>query len=134
MLPAYFLYQLRTEETDSSALKQVLKGLLIAAVVTVGFILIFAIAGSIITVGGWWLIAAFLYAGLVIGLAMIGLGVWLLATRNMLGILAAKQVTVDRQRNLWNAFLFGIAYAVGSLSCTLPIFLVVVGSGLASEG
>jgi cytochrome c biogenesis protein CcdA len=31
-------------------------------------------------------------------------------------------------------FLFGIAYAVGSLSCTLPVFLVVVGSALATQG
>jgi len=35
---------------------------------------------------------------------------------------------------LGNAFLFGIAYAVGSLSCTLPIFLVVVGTSLTGEG
>jgi len=28
-------------------------------------------------------------------------------------------------------FLFGIVYAIGSLSCTLPVFLVVVGSALA---
>ena len=33
-------------------------------------------------------------------------------------------------RNLGNMFLFGIVYAIGSLSCTLPIFLVVVGSAL----
>jgi cytochrome c biogenesis protein CcdA len=37
-------------------------------------------------------------------------------------------------RGLGNVFLFGVAYAVGSLSCTLPIFLVVVGSSLGSEG
>ena len=29
-------------------------------------------------------------------------------------------------------FLFGIAYGVSSLSCTLPIFLVVVGTALGS--
>ena len=30
--------------------------------------------------------------------------------------------------------MFGIVYAIGSLSCTLPVFLVVVGSSLASSG
>ena len=30
------------------------------------------------------------------------------------------------------ALAFGVAYAVSSLGCTLPIFLVVVGSSLAS--
>jgi cytochrome c biogenesis protein CcdA len=29
-------------------------------------------------------------------------------------------------------FLFGIAYGISSLSCTLPIFLVVVGTALGS--
>ena len=64
---------------------------------------------------------------------MIGLGVWLLTTRKTLGILAAGRVVVSPQRTLGNMFLFGIAYAAGSLSCTLPIFLVVVGGGLAGE-
>ena len=41
---------------------------------------------------------------------------------------------LDRRTNYRNVFLFGIAYAVGSLSCTLPIFLVVVGGSLASQG
>ena len=31
-------------------------------------------------------------------------------------------------------FAFGIAYGVASLGCTLPIFLIVVGSALAAEG
>ena len=47
---------------------------------------------------------------------------------------ASKRVAVSPRRDLANMFLFGVAYAVGSLSCTLPIFLVVVGSGLASTG
>jgi len=33
-------------------------------------------------------------------------------------------------RNLGNMLLFGIVYAIGSLSCTLPVFLIVVGSAL----
>lgn len=41
--------------------------------------------------------------------------------------------TTNPQRNLHNTFLFGIACATGSLSCTLPIFLVIVGSSLASQ-
>jgi len=41
---------------------------------------------------------------------------------------------VQRKQGLGNAFLFSIAYAAGSLSCTLPILLVVVGTSLAGEG
>ncbi len=31
-------------------------------------------------------------------------------------------------------FLFGLAYGAASLSCTLPVFLVVVGGGIAAGG
>jgi hypothetical protein len=102
--------------------------------VTAGFIVVFAAAGGIITAGGRWLVTIFPYAGLVIGAAMVGLGVWILVTNRTFSILSAGPMTANRQQSLGNAFLFGIAYAVGSLSCTLPIFLVVVGTSLAGEG
>lgn len=134
MLPSYVLYQLRTEGTSCSAARRALKALLIAVVVTAGFIVILAATGGIIAAGGRWLVTIFPYAGLVIGAAMVGLGAWILATNKTLSILRAGPVAVNQEQSLGNAFLFGTAYAVGSLSCTLPIFLVVVGTSLASEG
>ena len=135
MLPTYVLQQLRTESRRGLRPRnRTFKALLIAVVVTAGFIVVFAAAGGIIAAGGRWLVAIFPYAGLVIGAAMVGLGVWILVTGKTLSILSSGPVSVNRQRNLGNAFLFGIAYALGSLSCTLPIFLVVVGTSLTSEG
>lgn len=96
--------------------------------------MILAIFGGIIAAGGRWLITVFPYAGVAIGGVMVLLGLWLLVTHRTIGILAVSRVTVSPQRNLRNVFSFGIAYAIGSLSCTLPIFLVVVGSSLASQG
>ena len=65
---------------------------------------------------------------------MAGLGLWLLVTHRTLGVMAASRVTISPQRNLRNVFMFGVVYAIGSLSCTLPIFLVVIGSSIASQG
>lgn len=135
MLPSYAVYQLRSPEgvQDSSPLlRRLLRALLVSLVVTAGFLAIFAGVGGVIAVGGRWLTAVFPYAGLLIGVAMVGLGIWLIAGHRTLGIAAAGRVRIDPQRNLGNMFLFGIVYAIGSLSCTLPIFLVVVGSALAS--
>jgi cytochrome c-type biogenesis protein len=137
MLPAYISYHLGAEETgfyEQPAVRRVLKGLLLGGVATAGFLVVFAVAGSIVSVGGHWLVTVFPYAGVAIGAVMIILGLWLLASHQTLGIMAASRVTVSPQRNLRNVFLYGIAYALGSLSCTLPIFLVVVGSSLASQG
>jgi cytochrome c-type biogenesis protein len=134
MLPNYVFFQLRTKGASSSATRRALRALLIAAVVTAGFILIFAAVGIVIAAGGRWLVTVFPYVGIVLGAGMVGLGVWTLVSGRTLSILGGGRVTVDRQQSLGNAFLFGIAYAVGSLSCTLPIFLVVVGTSLAGEG
>lgn len=137
MLPTYISYHLGTQETDyyeRPALKRAWQALGLGLAATAGFLVILAIAGVIIAAGGQWLIHIFPYAGAVIGVAMVLPGIFLLLTHKTLGILAASRVAVNPQRNLRNVFLFGIAYATGSLSCTLPIFLVVVGSSLASQG
>ncbi len=137
MLPAYVSYHLGTEEEgfyQQSAGRRLSKGLLLGAVTTLGFLVVFAVVGGIISAGGQWLVRVFPFAGVAIGGIMIAVGLWLLITHRTLGLMAASRVTVSPQRNLRNVFLYGIVYAIGSLSCTLPIFLVVVGSSLASQG
>jgi cytochrome c biogenesis protein CcdA len=137
MLPTYLSYHLGTQEQgyyEQPAARRLLKALSLGLVATAGFLAILTVVGAVIAAGGQWLIRVFPYAGVAIGAAMLLLGLWLLVTHRTLGIMAASRVTVSPQRNLRNVFLFGIAYATGSLSCTLPIFLVVVGSSLASQG
>jgi cytochrome c biogenesis protein CcdA len=137
MLPSYISYHLGTEEAgyyETHVANRTAKALLLGGVATVGFVLVFAAIGAIISTGGYWLVTVFPYAGVGIGAAMIGLGLWLLITRRSIGIMAASRVSITPQRNLRNVFLFGMGYAVGSLSCTLPVFLVVVGSALATQG
>lgn len=137
MLPSYISYQLGTEEEgfyDRPSGARVARALLLGGIATAAFILIFAVVGTIVAAGGYWVARIFPYAGLAMGAAMVGLGIWLLVTHGTLGIMAASRVAVTPRRELRNVFFFGIAYAVGSLSCTLPIFLVVVGSALATRG
>jgi cytochrome c-type biogenesis protein len=134
MLPSYVLYQLRSEGESAPAERRALRGLIIAVVVTAGFIVVFGVVGGIITLGGRWLVSVFPYVGLLIGVVMMGLGVWILATDRTLSILGGGPINVNRERTLRNGFGLGMAYALGSLSCTLPIFLVVVGTSLTGGG
>jgi cytochrome c-type biogenesis protein len=137
MLPSYVSYQLGAEESgfyESPLLTRFSKALLVGAVTTLGFIVVFAAIGAIITAGGYWLITIFPYTGVAIGAAMIGLGLWILITHGTLGIMSASRIVVTPKRNLANVFLFGMGYGICSLSCTLPVFLVVVGSALATRG
>jgi cytochrome c-type biogenesis protein len=137
MLPAYISYHLETEEDGfyrQSTLRRLSKGLVLGAVTTLGFLAVFAVVGGVISAGGQWLVRVFPYAGVAIGVVMVVAGLYLVITHRSLGIMAASRVTVSPQRNLRNVFMYGIVYAIGSLSCTLPIFLVVVGSSLTSQG
>ncbi len=137
MLPSYLSYYLGTEEQGRSGAPGVFlafNAVGLALVATAGFVLVFAAVGSVIALGGRPLVAYFPYGGLLIGVAMAALGLWLLVRHQSFGIAAASRVMVTPRRNLLNGFLFGLAYAIGSLSCTLPIFLVVVGSALVTRG
>jgi cytochrome c-type biogenesis protein len=136
LLPSYVLYQLGARETgfyERSASQRTMKALALGSVATLGFVVVFALTGGIIATGGVWLNTVFPHARAVIGAGIAGLGLWLLITGKTIGIVAASRVAVTPRRNLGNAFLFGIAYAISSLSCALPIFLVVVGSALSSR-
>lgn len=136
LLPSYISYQLGSEEEgfyESAPLRRAGRALLIGGVATAGFIAIFAAVGAVLTLGGQWVVGVFPYAGLAVGVVIATLGLWLLATHRTLGIMAASRVGVAPGRNLRNVFLFGMAYSIGSLSCTLPIFLVVVGGALGSQ-
>jgi cytochrome c-type biogenesis protein len=136
LLPTYVLYHLGTGEAEfygQRTSKRVVKALYLGGLAALGFVVAFAIVGSLVAAGGQWLNAVFPHTRAVVGLAMLVLGTWLLVTRKTFGLVAATRVTITPRRNLGNAFLFGVVYAIGSLSCTLPIFLVVVGSALSSQ-
>jgi cytochrome c biogenesis protein CcdA len=133
-LVAFYLGQ--TGTADSDAFDRAGRALLLAVSATLGFIAIFAIVGTIVGVGGHALGSAFPIAGLLIGVILTGLGAWLALTGRELGLLAASQSMgqVQLTGDVRSMFTFGVAYAVASLACTLPVFLVVVGSALATRG
>ena len=117
-----------------SLLERTARGLLLGVAATGGFILVAAAVGIVVAAGGQWLTATFRFFGALLGLVLAGLGLWLLVGRGKLAILAASRVHVTPRRNLGNVFAFGAAYSISSLSCTLPIFLAIVGIGLGTEG
>ena len=136
MLPTYILYHVGAAENGQRDKKlifnRMIKGIATSLVVTAGFVFIFSAVGGVITLGGQWLVSVFPYAGLLIGVTMLGFGIYLLVSHRSFGLVAAGRLSVNPKRNLGNMFAFGVVYAIGSLSCTLPIFLVVVGSALAA--
>ena len=141
LLPSLVAYYLsNNESTALTGWRRARKALLLGVMATLGFVLLFAVVGLIIGAGGRALAAAFPVGGLIIGVILVGIGAWLALSGRSLGLLAASQAMEQVRlgdgapsgpRSL---FLFGIGYAICSLSCTLPIFMVVAGAALAASG
>ena len=141
MLPAYLSLYLGTEESgfaERSAASRALKALAVGCVVSSGFVVLFVLAGAAVSAGGTVLIGAMPALGILVGEALVVLGVWMLLAGRapysaVLGRLAAR-VGDPRRVGVRGFFLFGLAYGAVSLGCTLPAFLAVVGSGFAAGG
>ncbi len=137
VLPAFVGYQLGLNEPgagDEVTFGQLGRSVTFGLAVTLGFVALFAAVGSVVAAGGTAIVSAFPWVGFSVGIGLTLLGLWSLFSGHSVGILAASRVSSPRGHGLGAAFLFGIAYAVASLSCTLPIFLVVVATSLLNAG
>jgi len=128
MLPAYlsFFLGVDAKATDGEdARAGIGRALAVAAAVSAGFVLVFGIAGLIISnlsrsLYDW---APWVTVG--IGIALVALGIALLFGFE-LNVRLPKLERGGRSRGLGSMFVFGVSYAVASLGCTLPIFLSAV--------
>ncbi len=134
MLPAFISFYLATEDSaPQSSVRALLRALYVGGTVTAGFVLLFTVAGGIISLGAYALVTAMPWIGLLVGVTLTALGLWMLAGRH-LNVPGLPELRVPRQRSMRAMFLFGVAYGLASLSCTLPIFLVVVGTSFTAQG
>ena len=138
MLPAYMgLYLgVGANEERASFVSQLGRALLVGVSVTAGFVLLFALAGGVIGLGARSVVGDILpWLGLSIGVALVIAGAWLLRGGELYTSLAQRAATRlgnPGSSNVRGYFLFGLSYGVASLSCTLPIFLAVIGSSFAA--
>lgn len=118
-----------------SARKRAWRAVALGVTATVGFVVLFGVAGGVFAAGGRALARFFPYGGLLAGAGLVALGTFLVLSGRELGVFAASRVW-ERARpgsGLASFFAFGVAYGVCSLACTLPVFLAVVGTALAAE-
>ena len=112
------------------------KAVLIGAVVTLGFIVLFGIAGLIIGGGARQVIDVIPWIGLTIGIVLTFVGGWLLGGGKIYTSIAQQASTKfgdPSKVGVKGYFLFGLSYGTASLSCTLPIFIAVLGIGRCHE-
>lgn len=138
MLPVYLSLYLGAKDNEfrqKSVILRMLKAFWIAFVVTAGFGLLFGLVGAIVSAGGAFLMGAMPWLSVIVGFGLIFLGAWMLLGHTLSShffLAAAGKISDPRQMSVLGFFLFGIAFGATSLSCTLPIFLMVVGSSITA--
>lgn len=125
MLPAYLAYFLGLEGQDRDVQAGVSRSLGVGLTVSAGFLLVFGLAGLAI-----YHLQASIYewvpwATIVIGALLVAVGVAMV--RGFEPVVALPKLQRGgRDQDARSMFVFGISYAVTSISCALPLFTSAV--------
>jgi cytochrome c-type biogenesis protein len=134
MLPAYLAYFLGLDAGPSADVTgSIGRGLLVGAVVSAGFLTVFGLAGVLLTAGMQAAVEILPWSAMVVGVGVAALGVALLGGYE-LRVSLPRMGGAPEGRGLRGVYLFGVSYALASLSCTLPVFLVVVAGTIPQLG
>ena len=130
MLPAYLTLVIQRE--GGGQLAAVGRALAATGAMALGFLAVFGSFG-LLTVSLASTVQRYLpYVTLTVGLTLAGLGVWLLAGRNLPGVNWHPGARWAPTAGVGSMFGYGVGYAIASLSCTIGPFLAVTGSALRS--
>jgi cytochrome c-type biogenesis protein len=137
LLPGYLGYYLGDADCASGR-RGTGRALLVSAVVTASFAVLFGLAGIFAGLAASALTSALPWVGAAVGAGLIVLA-GLLAAGAELNVSAAPRAaqrlrSATRNRGLGGYAAYGTAYGLASLGCTLPLFLGVVGTSLQLHG
>jgi cytochrome c-type biogenesis protein len=130
MLPAY-LTLIITGGPDGRG-RAVGRALTMSGAMTLGFVVVFGAFGAIVVPLALSLERYLPWATIVIGIALIGLGAYLLTGREVL-LRTPKVAGAAPEKTLRSMVVYGLAYAVASLSCTIGPFLALTTSTFRTE-
>jgi cytochrome c biogenesis protein CcdA len=126
LLPTYLLSFLGLSSTDAGHRRApVSRALVVSAAVSAGFLAVFLVVGTITRFGTNWLTENAKYATAFIGGALVVLGVAMLFGYR-LPITTPKLDAGGRDRTVRSMFVYGIAYAVASIGCTIGLFIATL--------
>ncbi|MCB0947855.1 MAG: cytochrome c biogenesis protein CcdA [Mycobacterium sp.] len=142
MLPAYLSYYLGLEaptasdsidrgERNDTAVNPIGRAIKVSGAVTFGFLVVFVAMGF-----AWSSLSGLIgrrlpYFTIVVGLGLVVMGVAMLRGYEPVLRIPRLRLSFDR-RELSSMFVYGVTYAVASLSCTIPIFIGIVATTLDS--
>ena len=136
MLPTWIGYFLAGDAADrEDRPEQVLRGLLVSLVMAGAFILVFGTLGLAVThlVTEESIARRPPWITVLVGLFLIGYGLALLTGRRV-RLPIPKPRRGPESSELWSVFGFGVSYAIVSVGCAAPIFLLQVAGSFGRAG
>ena len=133
LLPTYLMYFLGVSGRPGTQRSTVRRALLVSAALSAGFMTIFVIVGGISRLFTDWLNQNAKYVALLIGIALVLLGVAMLFGYR-LPFSTPKLDTGKRDQTVVSMYVFGLAYAVASIGCTLGPFSATVLGTIDTDG
>ncbi|MFC4019295.1 cytochrome c biogenesis CcdA family protein [Micromonospora sp. GCM10011542] len=131
LLPAYLSMLILGDDpaTDRAPFAPVGRALALTGAMTVGFVAVFGTFGLLAAPAADAVAQRLPWVSILIGLALVAAGGWLLAGRQLPAFTPKMATGPAVRRRFTSMVLFGAAYAVASLGCTIGPFLAVVVAG-----
>lgn len=131
LLPGYILAFISRNPGAQTKLKTRLgRGLKLAFLSILGILVIYSIAGGLIIIAGQLLKDYMKWITIGMGGIFIILGILMLIGKNV--SLSLNFQNANTKTEATEAFLFGVAYAIGALGCLFPLFLIVATQAMAA--
>ena len=127
LLPTYLMFFLGADTSEAASglgvrRASIRRALTVSSSLTAGFMTVFIVVGIVTYNFTSWIQQNARYATIVIAVGLVGLGIAMLSGR-FVGLSLPRLDVGGRDRGVRSMFLFGVAYAVASLGCTIGLFL-----------
>ncbi|MEP1151722.1 MAG: cytochrome c biogenesis protein CcdA [Balneola sp.] len=131
LLPGYIVaYITRTGESEQQINTKLRRGLKLAFLSILGILIVYSIAGVFIVLASQVLKTYMKWVTIGMGGILIVLGGLMIAGKSITFSVNVNQTSSKSE--IWEAFIFGVAYAIGALGCLFPLFLIVATQALAA--
>ncbi|MFM8529214.1 MAG: cytochrome c biogenesis CcdA family protein [Ilumatobacteraceae bacterium] len=133
LLPTYLIYFLGIGRAADSQRASMRRALVVGAALSTGFMSVFLVVGVITRLFTDYINQNAKYVALLIGVALFAAGVAMLAGWRI-PFTTPKLDIGQRDRTTASMFVFGVAYAIASIGCTLGPFTATVLGTITTEG
>lgn len=130
LLPGYIVAFISRSGNDAGIANRLLRGLKLAMLSIAGIFSIYAVATILIITAAQLLKDYMIWVTIGMGIILIIIGILMAAGKSFSFTLNVNHASPESE--VLEAYVFGLAYAIGALGCLFPLFLIVATQAMAA--